>query len=78
MGALDTIKNYTSLRQAEHWRQKGFTTCHIQLVMSISSAKSLKPLLVTAMIQTSKSYKQTPEEPIKETVKISSVVLGWL
>lgn len=46
--------------------------------MSISPAKSLKPLLVIAMTQTTKTYKQAPEECIKDTVKISSVVLGWL
>jgi len=57
MDALDTIKNYTSLRQTEHWRWKGFITRYTQLVMSMSP----KPSLVIAMTQTTKIYKQAPE-----------------
>lgn len=71
MSALDTSSNDSDTTQ--HWGWKGFLTCYIELVMSISKAKDLKPLLVIAVTQITKIYKQAPGEWIKATVKMSSV-----
>jgi len=46
----------------------------IQCVMSTSSVKSLKPLLVIAMTQTTRADKQAPEERIYTTVRTPAVL----